>query len=234
MKAQRGRTEEERAYYALSRKVYAIFAPFYDLVTLPLRRLRNEVAGLLAVERGVRVLDVATGTGAQARAFGEKAGDVVGIDLSGAMLRIARRKNRLPNVRFRRADAAALPFGNRSFDVTCVSFALHEMPRSVRERVVREMVRVTKPGGSVVVVDYGLPRHAVSRWLAYHLIKLYEREPYVDFVQSDLRALLQDAGVDADAPRSALGGIASIYSGHRREVGDVVTPPKQTEARASN
>lgn len=216
MQAERGRTDEERAYYILSSKVYAIFAPFYDVVTLPLARLRDEVARAIDFDRGARVLDVATGTGAQARALAKQAGEVVGIDLSEAMLRIARRKIRLPNVTFLRADAADLPFDDASFDVSCISFALHEMPRSVRERVVQEMVRVTKPGGSVVVVDYALPRSVAARWLVYHAIKLYERDHYADFVRSDLQALLRHAGVDVEEARPTLGGVARIQCGHRR------------------
>ena len=87
---------------------------------------------------------------------------VIGIDLSEAMLRVARRKNGLPNVTFQRADATALPFEDANFDAACVSFALHEMPATIRERVVREMARVTKVGGTVVVVDYALPRNRAA------------------------------------------------------------------------
>ena len=229
MQEQRGATEEERAYYALSRRVYALFAPFYDIVTLPLRRLRKQVASTLPAGHALRVLDVATGTGAQARAFGEKAAEVIGIDLSDAMLRIARRKNHLPNVTFRHADAAELPFGDRRFDVACISFALHEMPRSVRARVVGEMVRVTKPGGAIVVVDYALPRNALARWLIYHVVKLYERDHYADFVRSDVRALLRDAGVEVQAQQAALGGLANIFSGSRLEA-RIVAPSAAVEA----
>jgi demethylmenaquinone methyltransferase/2-methoxy-6-polyprenyl-1,4-benzoquinol methylase len=232
MESERGRTEEEREYYALSTRAYAIFAPFYDLVTLPFRRLRDEVVSTLSIDRTLRALDVATGTGAQARAFAEKAAEVVGIDLSEAMLRIARRKHRLPNLTFRRADAAEMPFDDRSFDVACISFALHEMPRSIRERVVREMVRVTKPGGAILVVDYGLPRSAVMRWLVYHVVKLYEPDHYADFVRSDVQALLRDAGVELQAERPAPGGLARIYSGHRCEVGDATVPSSVRGERA--
>jgi ubiquinone/menaquinone biosynthesis C-methylase UbiE len=236
MKKQRGSNEEERAYYALSQKVYAVFAPFYDATTLPLRRLRDEVARTLPIDPRSRVLDVATGTGSQARAFAARAGEVVGIDLSAAMLRIARRKHRLPNLRFRRADAATLPFKSTSFDAACVSFALHEMPRSVRERVVREMVRVTKPGGAIVIVDYALPRNAVARWLVYHIVKLYERDAYADFVRSDVQALLRDAGVEVQSRRPVLAGLASIYSGRRQEMTSTVRssrPEARTTASAA-
>lgn len=166
---------------------------------------------------GSRILDVATGTGAQAFAFADKAGEVVGIDLSEAMLRIARRKNRFPNVTFQQADAAELPFDDGAFDASGVSFALHEMPISIRERVIREMARVTKPGGSVTVVDYGLPQNRVASSLVFHIVKLYERDHYANFVRSDLGALLQSAGIEPSEHRSALRGLAKIVTGRRSE-----------------
>ncbi len=211
----RGRTEEERAYYSFSRRAYAAFAQVYDPVVFPLRALRNEVASMIDLRPGARLLDVATGTGQQAFAFAGKAHEVVGIDLSEAMLRIARRKNRFPNVSFREADAAELPFENRSFDASCVSFALHEMPSSVRKRVVREMARVTKSSGSIIVVDYGLPKSEIASWLAFHIIKLYERDHYATFVKSDWRAFLEDAGVRVLSERHALRGMARVMIGRR-------------------
>jgi demethylmenaquinone methyltransferase/2-methoxy-6-polyprenyl-1,4-benzoquinol methylase len=166
---------------------------------------------------GSRILDVATGTGAQAFAFADNAGEVVGIDLSEAMLRIARRQNRFPNVTFQQADAAELPFDDETFNASCVSFALHEMPISIRERVIREMARVTKPGGSVTVVDYGLPRNRVASSLVFHIVKLYERDHYASFVRSDLNAFLLNAGVDPSEHRPALRGLAKILTGRRSE-----------------
>ena len=161
------------------------------------------------------MLDVATGTGQQAFAFAEKAGEVVGVDLSEAMLRVARRRNRFTNVSFQQADAAELPFEDGSFDASCVSFALHEMPSSVRERVVREMARVTRPGGSITIVDYGLPLGRITSALAYHVVKLYEHAHYAGFVKSDWRGLLEGAGVGITEDRPALRGFARILIGRR-------------------
>src|SRR5690349_16782349 len=85
-------SREVRDYYARSRAVYAWFAPYYDAITRPLRRLRRQVVETAGVPPGARIVDVATGNGAQALAFAKSAAEVVGIDLSEAMLAVARRK----------------------------------------------------------------------------------------------------------------------------------------------
>lgn len=207
------RTDDDQAYYSLSQRVYSAFAPFYDLVTFPFGRLRCEVVRLVAAHRDASVLDVATGTGAQALAFAEKCRRVVGIDLSARMLRVARRKDRRSRVRLVQADAVALPFADGRFDVSCVSFALHEMPLNIRRQVVREMARVTRPGGTVVVVDYGLPHGRVARQLVYHAVRLYEHDTYAEFVRADLGALLRDAGIAVRNERPTVLGAVRIVVG---------------------
>jgi ubiquinone/menaquinone biosynthesis C-methylase UbiE len=69
------------------------------------------------------------------------------------------------------------------------------MPVSVRERVVREMARVTKPTGRVAVVDYGRPPGVLGD-VFFRLVKLVEPEHYVEFARSDLPALLRRAGIE--------------------------------------
>lgn len=212
-----GNTDEERAYYRLSRRVYSVFAYAYDAVTLPFRSLRREVVNAVRLAPGATVLDVATGTGAQALAFAGSVGKVVGIDLSDAMLRMARRKDPPPNVSFQKGNAAALPFTTASFDAACVSFALHEMPSSVRQRVLREMARVTRPGGVIIVVDYGLPETEPLRSVVFQTIKLYEGDHYANFMRSDLDAQLRAAGIEPETHRPALRGLARIVIGRRTE-----------------
>lgn len=207
-------SDEERAYYSLSRRVYGSwFASAYDAITWPIRGLRSRVAGLAEIHRGTRAIDVATGTGAQAAAFSEAGASVVAIDLSPRMLSIARRKQRGRGIEFIEADATDLPVPDARFDVASVSFALHEMPRGVRARVVSEMARVTRPGGKVIVVDYTLPRSRVWSWLVFRVVKLYERDHYSEFVHADLHALLGRFGIAVRSEHRALFGIARIVIG---------------------
>ena len=207
--------EQERRYYDLNRRVYPLFAPFYDLVASPLHSLRRAVVEQAALPPGARVLDVATGTGAQALAFAPRAREVVGLDLSEAMLRIARAKNRFPQVRFVQGDATRLPWPDSDFDASCISFGLHEMPSEVRTRVLGELSRVTRPDGKVVVVDYALPESRPFAWLAVHMISLYERDHYADFVRSDLGAALEQAGLTVISRRPALRGVATVIVSRR-------------------
>lgn len=197
--AQLARTDEERRYYALEEKAWRILAPLYDTLVRPLRGMRARVARLAEIRPAMRVLDVATGTGEQALAFADAGAEVTGVDLSAAMLRIARRKasGRTATITFREADARALPFADGAFDRAGISFGLHEMPPSVRRAAVRELARVTTPGGLVVIVDYALPAGRVARWFVYHGVKLYERDSYAEFVRADLFALIDEAGLVA-------------------------------------
>lgn len=192
---QLARTDEERHYYALNAKAWRLLAPIYDAIVFPLRRMRRRVARLAEIGPGMRVLDVATGTGKQAFAFADAGAEVVGLDLSESMLRIARRKAGARTITFQEGDARALPFADASFDRSCVSFGLHEMPASVRREALRELARVTRPDGRIVIVDYALPPGRIARWLVYHFVKLYERDNYAEFATSDLRAMLDEAGM---------------------------------------
>src|SRR4030067_3683959 len=161
--------DEEKEYYSLIKKVFDLLAPFYDIVTLPFSRVRNKVVNFIDAKNGSKILDVATGTGKQAFAFAKKGHEVIGIDLSEAMLKVAHKKNKYGNVKFEVADATDLRFEDNSFDVSCMSFALHDMPLAIREKGLKEMVRVTKTKGVIVIVDYALPKeNSMSRFLIYH------------------------------------------------------------------
>jgi len=209
--------DEEKEYYSLTKKVWNISAPIYDLVVIPFSRVRDKVVNFTNARNGSRILDVATGTGKQAFAFAKKGHDVTGIDLSEAMLRVADKKNKYGNVRFEIADATNLPFEDESFDVSCVSFALHDMPLTIREKALKEMVRVTRLKGTIVIVDYALPKNKISRFLIYHFVKLYEAEYYSKFIKSDLQALLRKTGIKIKEELLVLLGAGRILEGTKMD-----------------
>lgn len=208
-------TDEEKEYYSLLKKVFRIIAPVYDLGTLPISGVRDKTVDFTSAENGSKILDIATGTGKQALAFAKRGYDVTGIDLSEAMLKVASKKNKYGNAKFALADATNLPFRDKSFDVSCVSFALHDMPLTIREKALKEMVRVTKPKGITVIVDYALPENRIGRFLVYHFVKTYESEYYSKFIKSDLEALLRKSGIEIKEELPVLHGAGRIIKGVR-------------------
>lgn len=208
--------DNERSYYALVKKVFAQLAPFYDFVTFPISYVRDLVVDFASIKSGWEVLDVATGTGAQALAFAKRGYEVIGIDLSEEMLQVAQRKNRYSNAKFEAGDATCLRVWADEFDIVCVSFALHDMPLAIREKVLKEMVRVVKPCGTIVIVDYALPGNKIGRSLIYHLVKLYEGDSYLEFIHSDFRALLAKTGIIVTGERSVLLGAGRIWKGVKK------------------
>lgn len=103
-----------------------------------------------------RALDVGTGAGALALALAPIVGEVVGVDRVPELLEHAReRASGLANVTFVEADAEHLPFDDFSFDLAGTLRTLHHVHRP--EVVLAELVRVTRPGGRVLVIDQIAP-----------------------------------------------------------------------------
>jgi SAM-dependent methyltransferase len=120
-------------------------------------RLKDRITSLLELAPGNRVLDVGCGPGIDTLAMSYRVcpgGQVVGIDYDAAMVDEARRRTRQAgtrSVRHDTADAAALPFPNHSFDACrCERVLQHALDAPA---IMREIVRVTRPGGRVVVAD---------------------------------------------------------------------------------
>jgi len=203
--------DKEKEYYALTKRVFDILAPFYDIVVGPFSRLRDNVVDFTGAEKGLRILDVATGTGKQAFAYAKRGYDVVGIDLSGGMVKVANSKNRYRNATFQVADATSLPFEDDSFDIVSVSFALHTMPPTIRQGVLKEMARVTKQAGTVVIVDFALPLNRIGKFLVYDLVKAPMGKHFVEFTHSDLEGLLKASGIEArEECWVILGGVKMV------------------------
>jgi SAM-dependent methyltransferase len=166
-------------------------------------RIRRLVAAANLVG-SERVLDIATGPGYIAEAFAGSSREVVGVDLTDAMLAIAKERTRargVANVSFRAADAQNLPFENGSFDVVVCRLALHHLLKPLQ--VLREMVRVCRTGGTVLVEDIyasELPERAAyqDRW------EILRDPSHVRTLSlSELLLLFRDAGLETDAVTTA-------------------------------
>ena len=133
---------------------------YETLIDPLLRDLRAFLPEFGELKAGDKVLDVCCGTGAQAIEFARCGIIATGIDLDAVMIQTAKRKKSesgLANVEYRLADATSLPFADGSFDAVSISLALHEKTSEMREKVVAEMRRVVKQGGTLVVADFESP-----------------------------------------------------------------------------
>jgi ubiquinone/menaquinone biosynthesis C-methylase UbiE len=137
-------------------------APGFDQYVTP-RNLPfgDEVLQRVDLRPGIRFLDVACGTGAFAVPAARRGADVVAVDLSPAMIEQLTQRARaagLGNIDGRVMDGLALEFGNDTFDVTASLNGISLFPDL--DRGLREAVRVTKPGGQVLVAGFGAPQRA--------------------------------------------------------------------------
>ena len=114
------------------------------------------------VRRGMKVLDIAGGTGDLTAQFSRRVGaegEVVLADINDAMLKVGRDKLRdsgvIGNVRYVQADAEELPFDDNTFDVITIAFGLRNV--TDKDKALRSMLRVLKPGGRVLILEFSKP-----------------------------------------------------------------------------
>jgi SAM-dependent methyltransferase len=151
-----------------------------------------------------RVLDIATGPGYIAEAFAGKARDVVGVDLTDAMLAIGRQRTKergINNVSFRAADSQNLPFENGTFDVVVCRLALHHLLKPLE--VLHEMARVCRAGGTVVVEDIYASEHPERAAYQDRWEVLRDPSHVRTLALSDLLQLFRDVGLETESVTTA-------------------------------
>ena len=147
-------------------RVYENIAWFYDLTFGPaLHPGRVDAIQRMGIKSGDRVLEVGVGTGINAALYPRDCA-VTGIDLSSSMLekareRIARKDVR--NVRLLQMDAANLKFADDTFDIVYAPYVISVVPDPVA--VAREMRRVCRPGGRIVILNHFRSKARVGAWL---------------------------------------------------------------------
>jgi demethylmenaquinone methyltransferase/2-methoxy-6-polyprenyl-1,4-benzoquinol methylase len=153
------------------------------------RGWRARTVAALGLERGHRVLDVATGTGdlAIAIARGAEEVNVVGVDPSAGMLDVARRKiaseGATGSIEVVRASAEDLPFEEDAFDACSIAFGIRNV--TDRPRALSEMARVTRPGGRVAVLELSEPRSGfLAPFARFHIHRVV---PWLGSVLSGAR-----------------------------------------------
>jgi demethylmenaquinone methyltransferase/2-methoxy-6-polyprenyl-1,4-benzoquinol methylase len=164
-------------------------APRYDLTNAVLslgldRGWRAAVRDALDLRPGQRILDVATGTATSAAALARSGAHVVGCDFSLGMLRIGAAAGHA-GVELVAGDALRLPFADDVFDAVTISFGLRNTADV--DLALRELLRVTKPGGRLVVCEFSHPT-----WSPFRTV-------YVEYLMRLLPAVVRRVSSDPEA-----------------------------------
>jgi demethylmenaquinone methyltransferase/2-methoxy-6-polyprenyl-1,4-benzoquinol methylase len=214
--------------------MFARIAPRYDLANTLLslgqdHSWRRHVTLEVAKWSPLRILDVATGSGALAAEIRRVVpnASLLGVDFCLPMLDLARRRG-LEYLLV--ADGLALPFRNQVFDVVTIAFGLRNM--ASLGAALREMARVLRPGGHILILDFSLPDlplralyrlylHRVLPWLAGAVTGEPDAYRYLggsieEFPRgSAMIELIEQAGFHQGQARPLSGGVVSVYTAER-------------------
>jgi demethylmenaquinone methyltransferase / 2-methoxy-6-polyprenyl-1,4-benzoquinol methylase len=231
-------------------------APKYDVVNDVLsmgqtRRWRRIVVDAVDAKPGQRVLDVAAGTGTSSEPYADAGVAVVACDFSVGMLKVGKRRR--PDIDFIAGDATNLPFADNSFDATTISFGLRNV--SEPKQALAEMLRVTKPGGTLVIAEFSQP--TIPLWRTMYTEYLMRALPaiatkvssnpdaYVYLAESirawpdqdHLSEWIRDAGWNQVEYRNLSGGIVAVHRARkesREEAGSTGPVSKSRRRTARN
>ena len=166
-------THSDRPYIPAAGRHWRL--PFYDLLAklLGADSARRMLVEQLALRPGDRVLDIGSGTGSLAIELKRRhpRADVVALDPDPKALAMARRKAERASVsiQFDRGFADALPYADTSFDRVTSSLMFHHLSPADKERALREVRRVLKPGGRFHMLDFDGPTTGRAGFLARHI-----------------------------------------------------------------
>ena len=210
-----------------------------DLMSFGIHRVwKRFTIDCSGVRRGQKVLDLAGGTGDLAAKFsrivGEQ-GEVVLADINDSMLKIGREKLRnlgvIGNINYVQANAEALPFPDNHFDGITIAFGLRNV--TDKDKALRSMYRVLKPGGRLLVLEFSKPlleplNKAYDAYSFHILPKIgelvaHDSESYRYLAESirmhpdqeTLKSMMDDAGFENTTYFNLTGGIVALHRGYK-------------------
>ncbi len=207
-----------------------------DLMSVGLHRIWKRFAvGLANAHEGQRVLDIAGGSGDLSRLFLDKvgkSGQVVLTDINNAMLRVGR--DRLLDERMAtptaQCDAEKLPFPDNHFDVVSIAFGLRNVTH--KDAALREMRRVLKPGGRVIVLEFSKVAKPLEKAYDLYSFKILPKmgeliandaDSYRYLAESirmhpgqeELKQMMVDAGLERVEYFNMTGGVVAVHRGYK-------------------
>ncbi|OZI63607.1 bifunctional demethylmenaquinone methyltransferase/2-methoxy-6-polyprenyl-1,4-benzoquinol methylase UbiE [Bordetella genomosp. 11] len=229
-------TEKARKVAEVFHSVASRYDVMNDLMSAGLHRVwKAFTIGRAAVRPGMKVLDIAGGTGDLARAFARRAGpegQVWLTDINDSMLRVGR--DRLADsgllLPVAVCDAERLPFPSGYFDRVSVAFGLRNMTH--KDRALAEMARVLKPGGKLLVLEFSRvakPLAPVYDWYSFNILPWLGRKVAKDEAsyrylaesirmhpdQETLAGMLRDAGLERVQYFNLSAGVVALHEGIR-------------------
>ncbi|MBA0165934.1 MULTISPECIES: bifunctional demethylmenaquinone methyltransferase/2-methoxy-6-polyprenyl-1,4-benzoquinol methylase UbiE [Pectobacterium] len=199
------------------------------------KRFTIECSG---VRRNQRVLDLAGGTGDLTAKFSRmvgEGGEVILADINASMLKVGREKLRnkgiIDNINYVQANAEALPFPDDFFDCITISFGLRNV--TDKNKALRSMYRVLKPGGRLLVLEFSKPiikqLSTVYDAYSFHILPRIGEAVASDAGsyrylaesirmhpdQETLKGMMSDAGFDSVNYFNLTGGIVALHRGFK-------------------
>ncbi len=190
---------------------------------------RRNVTSIIKPQSGMKILDIAAGTGSSTRPLVDKGADAIALDFSEGMLNQGRKKN--TDIKFVKGDALNLPFAENTFDVTTISFGLRNTSNT--SAALKDALRVTKSGGRIVVAEFSHPANLIFRkiYLNYLMAALpliakrLSRNPeaYIYLAESikawpdqtSLAAIMGDVGWKSVVWQDLTFGIVAVHIGYK-------------------
>jgi demethylmenaquinone methyltransferase/2-methoxy-6-polyprenyl-1,4-benzoquinol methylase len=190
---------------------------------------RKVVTAIIAPKPGLRILDIAAGTGSSSAPLVAKGADLIALDFSEGMLAAGRKRHK--KIKFQQGDALKLPFAENYFDVTTISFGLRNT--SDTTAALKEALRVTKQNGRIVICEFSHPTNKILRliYLKYLMralpviAKRISKNPaaYIYLAesiqawpnQSALAQVMRQAGWESVSWQDLTFGIVAVHIGYK-------------------
>jgi ubiquinone/menaquinone biosynthesis C-methylase UbiE len=169
----------------------------------------------LEISPDMRVLDLCCGNGQATRFLVTRSAQVIGLDASPNAIEQASQK--VPEAKYVRGWAEAMPFDDEQFDLVHASVALHEMQPVQLWQILQEVHRVLKPGGVFTFIDFHAPVQLLYSLGLHLFLLLFETDTVWQFIKTDLLDLLARVGFQAADRTLYAGGSLQVVHAYKGE-----------------